>query len=209
MSMLYVWNPWLSDDKSQLELVLTRGDSDRVGAGSKRFVAGIARAVGVSAEPQRWSVQSYRCNYYSEYWQENGWESKWDYIWRLCVHFAGPVSPPTLMRTYVGTDEIDDYSAQLESYKQPPFKCLVVGAFHTEKQARSAAGKIADDKEIHEAGRKVSAPEPVIDVYRLAAGGFQLRAEIGAGDEGFFTGGYPDRVVSMLEASGGMTHAEN
>jgi hypothetical protein len=208
MSMLYIWNPCLSDDKTELELILTRGDSDQVGNGSKEFVTSLVKSVGMLSLPQRWSIQSYRCNFYSEYWQEKDWKSKWDFVWRLSAHFDKPTHPPTLKKSYIGTDEIDDYSPEVESYKEPPFKCLVVAQYTTDKQAHIAARRISEDREISVCRNAVGAPDPVIHVLRFSAKQFQVRADIGGGDEPFFKSDYPDSIVSMLEASGGITHAE-
>jgi len=208
MSMLYIWNPCLNEDKTRLELIITRGDSDQVGNGSKEFVASLVKGMGLSFLPQRWSIQSYRCNFYSEYWQEEGWKSKWDFVWRLTAHFDRPVNPPDLKAPYLETDETDDYSPLVESYKQPPYQCLVIAQYLSQKQVEAAASKMVGDREIEAARRAVGAPAPVIDLLRLNARQFQLRAVIGAGGEEFFLSDYPARMVAMLAAGGAITHAE-
>jgi hypothetical protein len=209
MSMLYIWHPSVSKDGHDLELILTRGDSDQIGAGCDRFIAGILRAIGISAAPDQVSIKPYRCNFYGEYWQEEGWQSQWDFVWRLSANFRKQITVEPLQQGYLGTDEIDDYSELIESYRQTPFSCLVIGAFSEENLAQAAARKVVDSKEVVTAWCTVAAPIPSVEILRVAPDQFQVRAAIGAGDEDFFTSGYPAAIVAMFEAAGGVTHAQN
>lgn len=208
MSMLYLWQPVLSEDGKKLEIMLTRGDSDQIGDGSERFVASVLNSLGVSASPESRTVTPYRCNFYSEYWMKNGWEYQWDFVWSLSVRFDRPVAPETLQLGYLGTDDIDDYSPRVARYRHPPFHYLAVGRFPTQKRAQAAADRILADREIVSARRAIGAPEPLVEVLRVADGEFQVQAAIGEGDVGFFRSGYPGTILSMLEVSGGRIHAE-
>lgn len=209
MSMLYLWHPAVSDKGTEVDLILTRGDSDQVGGGSDRFINDVLGALKVSVPVQKWSIRSYRCNYYGEYWMEDGWESKWDFVWRMTLHFKEPVAVEPLQLGYLGIDHIDDYSPLVESYRYEPFGCLVVAAFLSKQQAEAAAVKLAEDRDLLEARHAAGAPSPSVDVMRIGDGKFQLRAVLGAGDQTFFKSTYPQLVVSLLERSGGATHAES
>ncbi|HBA90028.1 MAG TPA: hypothetical protein DCZ75_19135 [Geobacter sp.] len=207
MSMLYLWHPAVSADGKVLDLILTRGDSDQIGGGADRFVGSVLDAIDISTPANKWSIKPYRCNFYSEYWMEEGWDSKWDFVWRMSVHFKESVAVEPLKLGYVGLDMIDDYSPLVESYKVEPFACLAVATFSSENQAQSAARKIAEDRELVEVRHAVKAPAPVTEVLRISGKEFEIRAEIGKGDRRFFEGAYPDMVVAMLEAGGGNVHA--
>lgn len=208
MSMLYLWHPAVSASGTELDLILTRGDSDQVDGGSERFVEAVLKAVGIKQPAEKWSIKPNRCNFYGEYWREEGWRSQWDFAWRMAVHFKNQIEVKPLPTGYLGLMEIDDYSPLAESYKYEPYACLVIAAFTSQEKARAAAEKLAGDKEIETARHAAAAPEPQIKVLQVAPKEFHLRAAIGSGDEPFFTGGYPALVVSMLEAAGGATHAE-
>lgn len=208
MSMLYLRHPAVTEDGKGLDIILTRGDSDQIGGGSERFVAAVLDALHVTAEPQKWAIRSYRCNYYSEYWQEKGWDSKWDFVWRMAVHFKSEIAIEPLKLGYLGINDIDDYSPLVESYKVEPFGCLVAATYSSEKQAQSAARKISEDTELTEARHAAKAPEPVTVVERVSGREFQVRCILGKGDRRFFEGPYPDMVVNMLESGGGRVHAE-
>lgn len=208
MSMLYLWHPAVSEEGRKLDLILTRGDSDQIGGGAERFVSAVTNALGISVPPLKWSVRPFRCNFYSEYWMEDGWESKWSFVWRMTVHFREPVAVETLQSGYLGLDEIDDYSPMMESYKFEPFACLVIAAFLSGNKAQAAATKIAEDRDLLEARRGAGTQAPAVEVVQVD-GDFHLRAVIGSGDASFFTGSYPALVVSLLEKSGGVIHAES
>ena len=209
MSMLYLWNPATSGDGKSLEVIITRGDSDQVGGGSERFVGAILKTLGIVHLPGSWSITPYRCNFYSEYAQEGGWDFRWDFVWRLAARFSQPVAPKTFKRGYLGTNDIDDYSAQVGAYRCPPFNCLVVGAFATQQMAVTAAEKIVSDRELAAAGRALAAPEPSLDILRVAAGEFHLRTVVGTGDQAFFESNYPGSILTLLAANGGRIHAES
>lgn len=208
MSMLYLWHPAVGASGTELDLIITRGDSDQVGGGSDRFVGAVLNALKIREPAEKWSIKANRCNFYGEYWREEGWRSQWDFAWRMEVRFKNPVEVKPLPTGYLGLMEIDDYSPLAESYKYEPYACLVVAAFASQERANLAAGKLAGDKEIEAARHEAAAPEPQIKVLQVASREFHLRAAIGSGDEPFFTGGYPALVLSMLEAAGGATHAE-
>lgn len=208
MSMLYLWHPAVSETGKEVDLILTRGDSDQVGGGSERFVNALLGILRVEATAQKWSLRSFRCNYYSEYWMEEGWESKWDFVWRMTLHFREPVAVQALNSGYLGIDEIDDYSPLVESYKYEPFGCLAVAAFLSQQQAVAAATRLMEDGDLKEARRAVGAPAPMSQVVGIGAGKFQLRAVLGSGDEAFFKSQYPELVLSLLERGGGVIHAE-
>lgn len=207
MSMLYLWHPAVSKDGTILDLILTRGDSDQIGGGADSFVSAVARTLNISVLPAKWSIRPFRCNFYSEYWMEDGWEAKWSFVWRLTVHFGEPVTVEPLENGYLGINDIDDYSPLMESYKYEPFACLVIAEFVSEQQALAAANKIVEDRDLHEARRAAGTQNPVAEVVQVD-GDFHLRAMIGSGDESFFKGPYPGLVLNLLERSGGILHAE-
>lgn len=209
MSMLYLWHPAVSEKGTEVDLILTRGDSDQVGGGSDRFINDVLSVLKVSVPVRKWSIRSYRCNYYGEYWMEDGWESKWDFVWRVTLHFKEPVAVEPLQLGYLGIDHIDDYSPLVESYRYEPFGCLVVAAFPSQQQAEAAAVKLTEDRDLLEARHAAGAPSPAVEVARIGEDKFQLRAVLGAGDQTFFKSPYPQLVVSLLERSGGATHAES
>ena len=209
MSMLYLWHPAVSETGLELDLILTRGDSDQIGGGADRFVAAVLGALEIATPPVKWSIKPHRCNFYSEYWREDGWQSRWDYVWRMTVHFKTEVALEPLKLGYLGIDDIDDYSPLVESYKYEPFACLAVAVFASEEKAQGAALRMTDDREIEAERQAAGAPPPVLQVVRVATREDHLRAAIGSGGEEFFTGDYPAMVVSMLEKSGGITHAES
>lgn len=206
MSMLYLWHPSVSADGTVVDFILTRGDSDQVAGGSARFVKALAGALEIGAEPIKWAIKSYRCNFYSEYGEEDGWESKWDFVWRATFHFKAQVAVKTPVAGYLGIDQIDDYSPQVESYKFEPFSCLAVGTFPTEDKAKETARRVIRDKELAAARKAVSAPDPVVQVVRVKEREFHLRGSLGSGDEKFFQGPYPELVLSFLQASGAKIH---
>ncbi len=208
MSMLYLWHPAVIKDGTVLDMIITRGDSDQVGGGSERFVSAVLNALDVTAQAEKWSIRPFRCNFYGEYWMEDDWKSKWDFVWRMTVHFKEAVTVEPLKLGYQGIDDIDDYSPLMESYRYEPYACLVVAAFLSEQQAKGAAGKIVEDRDLREARHVAGAPEPVPEVVP-AGGDFHLRAVIGSGEDSFFKGDYPKLVVSLLEKSGGVVHAES
>jgi hypothetical protein len=208
MSMLYLWHPSVSADGTVVDLILTRGDSDQIGGGSDRFVTALAGALDITALPQKWSIKPYRCNYYSEYWDEEGWDSKWDFIWRATIHFKAQVAVTPLKLGYIGIDVIDDYSPLVESYKFEPFACLAAGVLEAEDKARETARRLINDKELTAARKAASAPDPVVQVVRVNPKQFHVRAAIGSGNASFFQEGYPDMVISFLETSGAVIHAE-
>lgn len=208
MSMLYLWHPSVSADGTVVDLIITRGDSDQVGGGSERFVAALTAALNINAAPWKWAIKSYRCNYYSEYWEEEGLDSKWDFIWRATLHFKAQVAVTPLKLGYLGINDIDDYSPLVESYKFEPFACLAAGVFKSEEKAKETARRLINDKELGAARKEAAAPDPVVQVVRVNPKEFHLRAVLGSGDESFFTGGYPDMVLSFLETSGAVIHAE-
>lgn len=208
MSMLYLWHPAVGNDGTMLDLIITRGDSDQVGGGSERFVTAVAKSLGIEATPEKWSIRPFRCNFYSEYWTEEGWTSKWDFVWRMTVYFREQVSVEPLKAGYRGLDEIDDYSPLGESYRFEPFSCLLVATFLSLEQARLAAAKLAEDRDLQEARRPVHAPQPAADILAVGAE-FHLRAMLGSGDRPFFEGGYPDMALNLMERSGGIVHAES
>lgn len=208
MSMLYLWHPAVSEDGKGLDLILTRGDSDQIGGGAERFVSAVVRTLGISVPPEKWSIRPFRCNFYGEYWMEDGWESKWSFVWRMTVRFREPVAVEAPKLGYLGIDDIDDYSPLIESYKYEPFACLAIAAFVSEKKAQAAAAKIVEDRDLKEARRSAGTQNPVVEVVRVD-GDFHLRAVIGSGDEALFAGPYPALVVSLLEKSGGIIHAES
>ena len=208
MSMLYLWHPSVSGDGKVLDCVLTRGDSDQVGGGSERFVSALASTMEIGTIPLKWSIKPYRCNFYSEYWSEGGWESRWDFIWRVTVHFKAQVAVRPVKLGYLGIDDIDDYSPLVESYKFEPFSCLVAGSFTSEEKARETARRLANDKELVTARKGAAAPDPVIQVVRVDEKAFHLRAALGSGDASFFKGEYPELALSFLEAAGAVTHVQ-
>lgn len=208
MSMLYLWHPSVSGDGNVLDFILTRGDSDQIGGGSDRFVSALTAALEITTIPLKWSIKPYRCNFYSEYWSEGGWESRWDFIWRVTVHFKAQVAVQPLKQGYLGIDDIDDYSPLVESYKFEPFSCLVAGSFTSEEKTRETARRIASDKELAAARKGAAAPDPVIQVVRVDEKAFHLRAAIGSGDASFFQGEYPELVLSFLESAGAVTHVQ-
>lgn len=208
MAKLYLWHPAVSTSGTELDLILTRGDSDQVGGGSDRFVDAVLKALGIENEAAKWSIKPNRCNFYGDYRREEGWRSQWDFAWRMEAHFKSPVAVKPLPAGCLGLMEIDDYSPLVESYKYEPYACLVIGAFNSEEKASSAAEKLAGDKEIQAARHAAAAPEPQVKLFQVAPKEFHLRAAIGSGDESFFTGVYPALVLSMLEAAGGTTHAQ-
>lgn len=207
MSMLYLWHPTLLNKGSAVQFILTRGDSDQIGKGSKRFISALVDAIGTSSAPERWSVQSYRCNYYSEYWEEGDWESRWDFVWRVRVQLESPVNRVKLKMDYVGIDEIDDPSPNAEAYKRPPFRCLTVARFSSEKSARAAESHILKAQELGEARRATGAKASKTDVLRIDARQFHLHAELGSGDQSFFDSKYVAAVLSELSSQGGVIHA--
>lgn len=209
MNKLYLWHPSVGGDGTVLDLIITRGNSDQVGGGSERFVSAITEALGIAAMPLKWSVKPYRCNFYSKYWNEEAWDSRWDFVWRLTCHFAAPVSVQPLKAGHLGTEEIDDYSPLVESYKYEPFACLAIGVFPSEEKAKAVARKMLTDGEMAAARQEAAAPDPVLQVVRVKSDEFHLRAAIGSGEASFFLGGYPSTVLSLLEASGARMHAES
>lgn len=209
MSMIYLWHPSVGGDGTVLDLILTRGDSDQIGGGSERFISAVTNDLGITAMPVKWAIKPYRCNFYSEYWMEEGWKSKWDLIWRVTVHFKSPVSVQPLKMGYKGIDDIDDYSPLVESYKYEPIGCLVVGVFASEEKAKAVARNILTDGDLAAARSAAAAPDPLVQVVRVKPEEFHLRAAIGSGEKEFFTGDYPVMVISLLEASGAITHVES
>jgi|GEM_PF-2608119 len=269
MSMLYIRQPGLSKDGKELHIILTRGDSDQIGQASERFVRALLSTLGITfhpplpqtsplplregargwgsvPRPTTWIVKPYRCNYYSEYWKEGGWESRWDFVWRLSLKFDAPVKAKPLENGYAGTDDIDDYSPAVGAHLHPPFQCLAIASFPTERQANTAAGLVAksachpeqsegsasfrsqgsrrhesrsyanvQDDELHvppfeKAGTGGICLSPSRPIEILQVGHeFHLHAHLGAGDEQFFTSGYPNSVIALLESNGGRVHAEN
>ena len=208
MSMLYLWHPAVSADGTVLDMILTRGDSDQVGGGADRFVGATLRTLDIPVPAEKWSIRPFRCNFYSEYWTQGDWKSQWDFVWRMTLHFKRPVTVEPLQQGYLGIDDIDDYSPLVESYKYEPFACLVVAAFPSQQQAEAAAGRIAEDRDLREARQIAAAPDPATEVLRVG-GDFHLRGVLGGGDDNFFKGDYPKMVVSLLEKSGGVIHAES
>lgn len=208
MSMLYLRHPAVGNDGTVLDLILTRGDSDQVGGGSERFVNAVSSRLGIKAQPRKWSIRPFRSNFYGEYWMEEGWEPKWDFVWRMTVHFRTAVSVEPLKLGYLGLDEIDDYSPFMESYKFEPFACLAIAAFLSEPKAEAAARRVVEDRDLLEARRAVGVQSPAVDVLRVGDD-FHLRAVLGSGEKPFFTSNYPGMVLSMLEKTGGIVHAEN
>ena len=208
MSMLYLWHPSVSADGTVLDLILTRGDSDQVGGGSERFISHLAGTLDISAVPQKWAIKSCRCNYYSANREEQGWDSRWGFIWRVTIHFKAQVAVMPLKLGYLGIDEIDDYSPLVDSYKYEPFACLAIGAFAAEDKAKATARRVINDKELTAARKGASAPDPIVQVVRVNSERFHVRAALGSGDQSFFQGGYPDMVLSFLETSGAVIHHE-
>ncbi|MBU5612522.1 hypothetical protein [Geomonas azotofigens] len=209
MSMLYLRHPSVSADGTVVDFILTRGDSDQVGGGSERFIGALIGALDIGAEPLKWGIKPYRCNYYSEYWDEEGWESTWDFVWRVTIHFRVQVAIKPFKLGYLGINDIDDYSPEVESYKFEPFSCLAVGVFDAENKAKETARRVINDKELTAARKEVSAPDPVVQVVRVGNGEFHLRAALGSGDERFFRGEYPEMVLSFLQSSGAVIHAQS
>ncbi|WP_224982597.1 hypothetical protein [Geomonas agri] len=207
MSMLYLWHPSVGADGTVVDFILTRGDSDQVGGGSERFVSALMGVLDIRAELLKWGIKPYLCNYYSEYWDEDGRESKWDFVWRVTIHFRVQVAIQPLKLGYLGIDYIDDYSPEVESYKFEPFSCLAVGVFNSEHMAKEIARRVITDKELTAARKVVPAPDPVVQVVRVNQGAFHLRAALGSGDDKFFLGSYPEMVLSFLQASGAVIHA--
>ncbi|QWV99062.1 hypothetical protein KP005_07195 [Geomonas nitrogeniifigens] len=208
MSMLYLWHPSVSADGTVVDFILTRGDSDQVGGGSERFVGALIGALDLGAEPLKWGIKPYRCNYYSEYWEEEGWQSRWDFVWRVTLHFRVQVAVEPIKLGYLGISDIDDYSPEVESYKFEPYSCLAVAVFDSENRAKDTARRLITDKELTAARKEVPAPDPVVQVVREQNGEFHVRASLGSGDETFFRGAYPDTVLTFLQASGGVIHAK-
>ncbi|QWV95096.1 hypothetical protein KP004_07940 [Geomonas oryzisoli] len=208
MSMLYLWHPSVGADGTVVDFILTRGDSDQVGGGSERFVSALIAALDLGAEPLKWGIKPYRCNYYSEYWEDKGWASKWDFVWRVTLHFRVQVAIEPLKLGYLGINDIDDYSPEVESYKFEPFSCLAVAVFDSEHKARETARRLITDKELTAKRKEVLAPDPVVQVVRVNNGEYHVRAALGSGDETFFRSDYPEMVLSFLQASGGVIHAE-
>lgn len=190
MSMLYVWHPVVLDDGHTLQVMITRGDSDQVGNGSPAFLAAILKAFGVTGIAKSGAVEFFRSNFYSEYWEEPGWESKWDVVWRCRITLAGK---PTIKKkaAYVGIDEIDEYAEVIETRKKGPFACLAVAEFSTEKAATSV-------------------PDAAGTVFKVAPKRIHLHVEVGTADAKTLENpaSKPNTLVAACEAAGGRVHVQ-
>lgn len=206
MSMLYTWDPAVGGDGKRVDIILTRGDADQIGPGSKEFVATVLRAWSITASPRRTNINAYRCNFYSEYWKDGGWENEWDFVWRLSAHFPSNITLKKRPLHYVGIDRVDDYSVTMEAYKHPPFAGLIVAEFAAEKAALAAAAEISSDKELRALGAPSHAPADA--VFRLGGKRFQVRAEVGSGGGDVFGGAVLKRLLARLAAQGGKMHVE-
>ena len=206
MSMLYLWHPVLSKDKRTVRLVLTRGDSDRIGQGCRRFIDVLLSLVGVSGEPGAWNIASARCNYYGEYWQETSWESRWDLVWRVEIGLASSATRLEFKQPYIGLDEIDDLPAAPDAHAKPMIRFVASVIFSREKDARAAVGQLIHASELPDAGRPAAAPAPAVNLLEIGSHLIKLDADLGSGDEAFVASGYPDAMVASLARSGGRIH---
>ena len=208
MSMLYLWNPTLLDEGRTLQVMITRGDSDQVANGSTAFLAAILKAVGVKTASKGSTIEQFRCNYYSEYWEEPGWESRWDIVWRCRVKLAAAVAGVKIAGDYVGIDEIDEYSPDLDARKKAPYPGLVVAEFPSEKAAADAAAAIAGDPHLMEA-RTAPKTTPKSSVFKVAAKRFHLHLSLGSLNVASFEAddSYANAVVERCEELGARVHA--
>lgn len=207
MSMLYIWHPTIIKTGNLVQLMITRGDSDQVGKGSKAFAQSLLHIAGISAEPKTWKIESFRCNFYSEYWQDDDWQSRWDFVWRCRIETSEPATK-VKAATYVGIDEIDEHSPQVDRYKMPPYRGLVIAEFTSETRAKAADDAIRSDvpasKKKQGKGHSTSSA-----IFKIAAKKFHLHIDVGSGDEAFFSkNAYPEKVVELCEEHGGLIHVQ-
>lgn len=209
MSMLYVWNPTLLDEGRTLQVMITRGDSDQVGKGSSAFLTAILTAVGAKATPKGARIERCRCNYYSEHWEEPGWESRWDLVWRCRIRLAAPLVRFKSATDYVGIDAIDEYNPTADSQESARFQCLAVAEFTTEKAAANAAAAIAKDPDVSARRRTTKGSALKSDTFKIAPKRFHLHIELGSVDVSAVekSDAHANVVVEKLEALGGSVHA--
>jgi len=208
MSMLYVWHPTIVGDGDVVQAMITRGDSDQVGEGSKQFVESLLQAVGVSAAAKTWKIESFRSNFYSEYWQEGDWQSRWDFVWRCRIKVQEPVAKLKNLH-YLGIDEIDDPSARAEEYKKPPYRCLVIAQLASERRAGEVAELISGSEvPAGKKGAKGKPPKP--EIFRITGRKFHLHVDLGSGGEAFFSAAesYPETIAALCEKHGALIHVE-
>lgn len=202
MNMLYLWHARIMEDASRCRFMITRGDSNQVSKGSQRFIAEALQALGIDAEPTRWTIETARSNYFGDYSDESEWESRWDLVWRVTVDCASIVRIKDLDAEYIGVDLIDDYSPEVEKMKEPPFLALAVAGFDDRAKAEKAAASLArhpeaDGPEAHDC-----------EIVKVARGWF-VYAGLGSGGTNLFQGPVLATALDRLRERGGRLSASS
>ncbi|MBC7421948.1 MAG: hypothetical protein H7334_00680 [Ferruginibacter sp.] len=196
----FIASPNVSPESlNEISIILFDDIGDSIGPGSKNFFDQIFQDLKISADPKSWNVEPCRCDYYSDFPDEEEWEDVWRVTWKARVITKGNIGMIPLMKSIfiesIAEDENWIYEKRVTS--ESITNCLIISDFNSFQDLKNVVDKIA--KLAFQSDKDYIKKEIKLKIVRIMDTYHQLQIDLGKVKPSFYANGAKDaRAVQKI-----------